>query len=605
MSRSTRESLFLKVPVLGRYVKYYSVFKKYVGHKALALGIISIFSTITEGVGIAAFLTYLQYLAAPNAAPSRAVSHLQNIFLQFHIPFTTVFVLGTLILVFALRGILVVIAKGYHFRVYTIMSKAVMRDLSDVFSRMQYREYLKYNSGFFSQIFTKEVPRSVVAFYQISAMVPLVVSIGIYVLFSLRLEWRFTVLAAVFGGGTALLFRTVIRQTAAISRQVSKDEAILSSLVIQLVQGFKYLFSTGSLGALRQRLAVTSDSLAAAGSRMGFLTAIPPASSETIIVLFLSAMVYFQTEVFHRPVDTMVVAMMFLYRAMRDSSVLQGSWQTFNQYVGGVDLLVNTLKELGTSAEVPGGEKFAGIHQSVELRGLEFRYGSAAVLKDIDLKISANSMVAFVGESGAGKSTLVDLLTGLMPPTKGSILVDGVNFEQLDRSTLRAQIGYVTQEGVVFDDTVANNVSLWRWQQDSEGEARVKRALRMAQCESFVEKLPRGIDEMVGERGVRLSGGQRQRLAIARELYKSPALMVLDEATSALDSESERSVQDSIDGLKGSTTIVVIAHRLATVRNCDQIFVLKNGELVERGTFNELRAKSGYFRKMCEAQSLS
>ena len=528
---------------------------------------------------------------------------MQDAFGWLGIPFNTPRVVVAIVIVFALRGLFVFWGKGYHFRIHTQLLGRLNEDLSGAIAGMRYEEYVKRNSGFFTHLVTKEVTRSVLAFYQVSTMIPLVVSISTYLILSLRVDWRFTILGGFFGALIALIFRTVITETAKASRALSAAESRMSSLVIQLLQSFKYLFSTGSLQPLQSKIGDCAHEVAVTGSRIGFLGAILPASSETVIVAFLGTMIYLQTDVFGRPVAMMLVPMLFLYRCMREGTVLQSSWQAFNQYVGGVDLLVNTIHELRSTAERPGGRAFQGIRQSLRLENVHFRYGNTAVLKNLQLEIPANSMVAFVGESGAGKSTLVDLLTSLMPPSEGRISADGVSYAELDRSALRAQIGYVTQESVVFDDTVANNVSLWRWQLDPNGAERVKRALQQANC-GFVDKFPGGLQEVVGERGVRLSGGQRQRLSIARELYKNPALLVLDEATSALDSESERQVQESIDALKGTTTIVVIAHRLATVRNCDVVYVLREGNLVEQGAFDALKSQGGLFARMCQAQSL-
>lgn len=596
---------FFSLPFLGRFLRYYSVFRKLVGDKALFLVIISIFSTLTEGAGIAAFIAYMQYLAAPGTAPSSIIVKMQDLYAFFHIPFTTAWVLSTLVVVFAIRGLLVFAGRGYQFRVHIQMLSRVNDEVSRAIASMNYSEYVKRSSGFFTHLVTKEVWRTTTAFYQISAMIPIAISICVYLALSLRMDWRFTLLAGFFGGITAVVFKSVITGTMAESKKMSAAEAQLSSLVIQLLQSFKYLFSTASLSPLQKKITVSANEVATTGSRIGYLSAILPASSETIIVIFMSVMTYFQTVVFERRIESMIVAMLFLYRAMKEATTLQGSWQTFSSYLGGVDSLLQTLDDLSLTSEKRGGQAFRGIQRGIEINNVSFQYGQAQVLKNISLLIPANSMVAFVGESGAGKSTMVDLLTGLLLPVSGGLRVDNVEYKDLDRHTLREQIGYVTQESVVFDDTIANNVSLWRWESEAAGEARVNDALKRASCTNFVNNQPAGIQEFVGERGIRLSGGQRQRLSIARELYKNPALLILDEATSALDSESERQVQESIDALKGTTTIVMIAHRLATVRNCDLIFVLKEGQVVEHGSFEELKAKSGVFRRMCEAQSLA
>jgi subfamily B ATP-binding cassette protein MsbA len=225
------------------------------------------------------------------------------------------------------------------------------------------------------------------------------------------------------------------------------------------------------------------------------------------------------------------------------------------------------------------------------------------VLDHIDLRIAKHSTVAFVGESGSGKSTLVDLMMGTLKASSGTVAVDGTSIADLDLATLRQRIGYVPQDAVLFDDTVAANIALWS---DAYTSEQIRAAAERARCLDFVDTMPHGFDTQIGDRGVKLSGGQRQRLAIARELLRDPDLLVLDEATSALDSESELAIQQSIDQLKGRMTIVIIAHRLSTIRGADRVYVLADGKIVEDGGFDELAARpGGRFRRMCELQEVA
>jgi ABC-type multidrug transport system fused ATPase/permease subunit len=599
------KSALTNLPIVGTYLYYYNQFTKYIGHRGLLLGAISLITTLTEGIGIAFFIAYVQSLAVGDGAnPSWILLRLKSFFESMNFEFVPSRVMPLLVVIFVLRGLLVILGKGYHYTIYTRLLGLIYEHTARAIASMAYPEYLKHNTGYFIQIVSKEVGRAVLAYYQVIAIIPLAVSIATYVALSIRIDWRFTIVAGIFGIFIVLVFRPTNRTTARLSRELIAAESKMTTLVVQLLHSFKYLLATNKIQPLQRKITACSDQVGATGSKIGFLSAILPASSEAIIVAFLGTMVYLQVEVFERSIDSMIVAMMFLYRAMREAIVLQGSWQAFNQYIGGLDILNETLNKIPDVPLVGAGKKFSGIHESLDLCNVTFRYGSSDVLKNINLKIPAKSMVAFVGESGAGKSTLVDLLTGLLSPTSGKVQIDGEDYAAYDQQLIRSHTGYVTQESVIFDDSIADNVSLWQWREDKDGSDRLIAALERAHCQSFVDNLPDGFNEIVGERGVRLSGGQRQRLSIARELYKEPGLLILDEATSALDSESERQVQESIDSLKGTSTIVVIAHRLATVRNCDRIFVLKAGSIVEQGNFNELRKNGGVFQRMCEAQSL-
>jgi subfamily B ATP-binding cassette protein MsbA len=237
------------------------------------------------------------------------------------------------------------------------------------------------------------------------------------------------------------------------------------------------------------------------------------------------------------------------------------------------------------------------------LEGVGFEYAPGEpVLEEIDVEVRAGQVVALVGPSGAGKSTLIDLVPRFHDPTHGRITLDGVDLRELRLAELRALLGIVTQETILFHDTVRNNIA---YGCADATDAEVQAAARAANAHDFIAAMPEGYDTVIGERGVRLSGGQRQRIAIARALLRNPPILILDEATSALDTESERLVQQAIDELLHDRTVLVIAHRLSTVRQADLILVMQDGRIVQRGTHDELMAEGGMYRRLYELQFAS
>jgi len=250
--------------------------------------------------------------------------------------------------------------------------------------------------------------------------------------------------------------------------------------------------------------------------------------------------------------------------------------------------------------EKKGALKKTDFKEGLEYIDVGFRYAQEPVLKNIDLKISKGRMIALVGASGSGKSTLVDLLPRFYDCTGGEILIDGLPIKDYRIDHLRGLMGIVTQETILFNDSVFNNIAFGMNYADPED---VIKAAKIANAHEFIEKMPDGYQTNIGDRGAKLSGGQRQRISIARAVLKNPPIMILDEATSALDTESERLVQDALFKLMQNRTSVVIAHRLSTIQNADGIIVLDEGEIVERGTHGELIGREGVYKKLCDMQS--
>lgn len=274
---------------------------------------------------------------------------------------------------------------------------------------------------------------------------------------------------------------------------------------------------------------------------------------------------------------------------------------TIQQALAAADRVFTVLDEPTEAAQDTGTRSLDGVRSAIALQGVSFRYEGveAWALTDMSLTVRPGEVLALVGSSGAGKTTLVNLIPRFHDPTAGAILIDGVDLREIRLSALRRQIGIVSQETLLFDDTVGNNIAYGK---DEATEEAITDAARAAFAHDFIMKLPNGYETLIGENGVRLSGGERQRLAIARALLRNPPILILDEATSSLDTESERMVQMALANLMKGRTTFVIAHRLSTVQRADRIAVLAGGRLVEIGRHEELLAKVGVYHRLHQMQ---
>lgn len=248
----------------------------------------------------------------------------------------------------------------------------------------------------------------------------------------------------------------------------------------------------------------------------------------------------------------------------------------------------------------PNADIKTEFNTDIALNNISFKYEDELVLKNFTLTVPKGKSIALVGQSGSGKSTIANLVTRFYDVNEGAILIDGIDIRDLTKHSLRGLMGLVTQDSILFNDTIKNNILLGK--EDATDEEVID-ALKIANAWEFVKDLPKGIDTNIGDSGNKLSGGQKQRLSIARAVLKNPPIMILDEATSALDTESERLVQIALENMMKNRTSIVIAHRLSTIQNADEIVVMQKGEIVEKGTHSQLLLKKGIYKKLVDMQS--
>ncbi len=271
------------------------------------------------------------------------------------------------------------------------------------------------------------------------------------------------------------------------------------------------------------------------------------------------------------------------------------------QAMAASERIYEVLETQASVVDKPGAPELSGFKEKISFQAVSFSYADTPILSDINLEVRKGMMLAIVGSSGAGKTTLVDLIPRFYDPKKGGIFIDGSDIKEVSLKSLRQQIGLVTQETILFNDTIHANIAYGR---QGAGQEEIEQAAIQAYAHEFIQRLQQGYETVIGDRGMRLSGGERQRIAIARALLKDPPILILDEATSQLDSQAERLVQSALDRLMQGRTVFVIAHRLSTVRNAHQIIVLDKGCIVEQGSHAELLSREGPYKRFYQLQEL-
>jgi subfamily B ATP-binding cassette protein MsbA len=421
---------------------------------------------------------------------------------------------------------------------------------------------------------------------------------------SFYFSWRLTLGALIIAPIIALLtvrFGSALRNLARESFEGSKEltdtaqEALANQAIVKAYRAEKR--ESG-------RFATVARRIVKANLRGASIAGASPPIIEMIGILSVVLLLFFgQQEIIAGRMNTaqFVTFLFFLFRSydpMRKLSRLQNSME---QAVAAAQHVWEVMDEHATIKEKENARDLPPLTREIELRNVSFGYDNEtrSVLRDINLRVEAGTMVALVGESGGGKSTLTKLLPRFHDPSFGSVLWDGVDLRDVKLASLRGQIALVTQETVLFNDTVRHNIAYGK---PEASDAEIQEAATIALAHDFIREMPDGYDTIVGERGIFLSGGQRQRLAIARAILVNAPVLILDEATSALDAESERLVQRAIANLVRNRTTIVIAHRLSTVRRADLIVVMEAGRIIETGTHTELLARGGQYRKLYELQ---
>ena len=511
-------------------------------------------------------------------------------------------VLIVMVLIYILRSTFMVLQEMYVFRIITRLLIQLKQGLMTKLFQADYQYFAKKESAYFINAATKEYDSVAGAFEKCMTVTVAAGFAAVYFALPMAINPIGTIAIVIIGIPGLFLLRRVNLLTTQYSMTATAINARLQSYLLQALRSYKYLKATESSPRLLGKALETTEQQGELEYRRSVLSAIVGNSIELTLTVLVAGLLFYYVEVAGLQLIEVLFLLFLLRRAMSFSLRVYAEYRKFLAASGSIRVFLDLEKELEDEREEIASGTPPDFGQALRFDAVSFNYGDVQVLDAVDLVIPPKRTVAIVGASGAGKSTLVTLLTGILRPTAGRILLGDRPYEELDQLELRRGTGYVTQESVIFNDTIRNNVTLW--QDDAPDEA-VKAAVTQAHIRQVIEGLPESYETLLGDDGVNLSGGQRQRVSIARELFKDAKLLIFDEATSSLDSKSEREIQRNIDDLRGDKTVVVIAHRLSTVRNSDEIYVLKDGKIVEQGPYDELYALGGEFRSMVDQQALS
>jgi subfamily B ATP-binding cassette protein MsbA len=426
----------------------------------------------------------------------------------------------------------------------------------------------------------------------------------VYIAILFSISWQLSLIALVILPLLGFSLQPMLKKLRRGNLRRGNVHGEMTSVLQETISGIRLVKASGTEAYEESRFAEGSNKYASSSLRLTRLALLAPPVTEIIgtviavLILWIGAWQVLRSGTMTGA--TLLAFLTLVLRLLQPLKQLSQMRTTAQSSLASAERLFEILDSPAEFQRDRGTRETATFDRHLEFENVSFSYGDAPVLSGVDFSATKGDVVALVGPSGSGKSTLVDLIPRFYEPTGGRILLDGIDTREIRLPALRSLTGIVSQETVLFHDSVRNNIAYGA--ADRYTQEQIEAAARAANAHEFIMELPRGYDTLLGERGTRLSGGQRQRLAIARALLTDPPILILDEATSALDTESERLVQEAVDRLLQGRTVFVIAHRLSTITHADQILVLDRGEIVERGTHAELLARRGAYHRLYSLQ---
>lgn len=425
-------------------------------------------------------------------------------------------------------------------------------------------------------------------------------SVAGYMLLLFLINWQIA-LTGLLGMLVFLpLYKGLLRKSRAVSQKLTDANRAFNSHLVEIIDGIKIIKTYAREQFAAQRFNSSWHVYVWNIMKTHVISAVLAALQDCLTVLIFVVIVVASIKVYGLVFAELAIVLFLLYKAVPRINEVVSNANEVMKYLPQVSIALRAMERKGKPFLPAGTQVYDGLQRAICLNHVSFAYAAERpVLLDICLNIPRNTTAAIVGATGSGKTTLINLLLRLYLPTGGSLCYDDVDVRDIEPVSLLRHVGFVPQDVFLFDDTIANNIRFGRLEATDE---EVRAAARIANADGFISRLPQGYETWIGERGVKLSGGQQQMVALARALVRRPEILVLDEATSSLDNESERLIQEAIERLSGSLTIVAIAHRLSTIRNADQIIVLSGGRVAECGDHDELLAREGVYARYYHLQ---
>lgn len=568
------------------------------GSKFIIMLFLGLLAGVFGGIGIGAIIPLFSFVTKGQNAETDIVSKTIEKFFSFaHLPYNLALLLAFMIAVFLLKAGITYLAFHTNQKLATDYEKLSRSQLFQKTLKADWPYLLEQKIGHLETVLFQDIHTSSGILAGLSGLIMISTSLIMYALIAINISSSITFLTFGIGLILFLLLKPLFYKL----RRTSTDLADLSKEVTNHI-------SEHAIGAKTVKTMGASEEVTKEGEKyfedyrkmrvkIDLYNRLPGTFLEPVGFLFISLILLFQY--YFGQAFSIASFAAIVYIIQKEFSFMQSIQSTLNninQAIPHLKVVMDYQKATAKHKEVNYGSKPFELNHKIELKNVSFAYQENKILENLSFQIKKGEMIGIIGPSGAGKTTLVDILLRLFPLGAGQILIDGQDASVIDLASWRNNIGYVSQDTFLLNDTIENNI---RFYNNSLSPEEVTAAAKIANIHAFIESQPGKFAAMVGERGVKLSGGQKQRIILARVLARQPKFLILDEATSALDNESEAMIQESIEKLRGKITVLIIAHRLSTIMSTDRLLALKDGQIVEEGSPQELlKDKDSYFYKI-------
>ena len=583
---------------------FFNYFKNIIGWHIYAYLVLNFLVGLLDGLGLAMFVPLLAIATGSNTG-NESLGNLEFLIDFIHTLGIELNLQNALILMvglFALKNFFFYLRIIYFNKIRIMGLLKIKLDLVSGLKNLSYKGFTTMDAGKIQNNMIGETANLIMSMTFYFNSIQHIVMLITYVFLAFSSNWQFAIMVGTGGCITNILYRYINKNVKNHARNKNIIGHDFSGNLTQSINNFKYLKATNYFKNYETKLNQNIQETERINYKIGKISAMAESLREPMIITVIALVILIQVNVMGGNFGTILVSLLLFYRALAHLVNMQNSWIRFMETSVSLQSVESLLSKFKKYEEVSYTDDIKSIND-ILVKDAEVIFDGKTALKNINLTIPNKTSIALVGESGAGKTTLANVICGLLPPNKGEVVTNNQLIYNSNLDSFRSKVGYITQEPVIFDDTIFNNVTFWA-EKTPENLEKFHNAMNMVSMKSFVENLDRQEDTPLGNNGVLISGGQKQRISIARELYKDIDLLIMDEATSALDSETEKYIKDNIDLLHGKFTIVIIAHRLSTIKNVDRVYLLEKGEILDSGSYNELIEKSARFKRMVELQEV-